>query len=188
MIIRTQRLILRELGPADLDAVWVLFSHPEIVKTTLHSFTRERCSQWIEKLQKDYAARGFSPWGAELQPDRRLIGYCGLDVEYIEGVREVEIGFRFHPSLWGRGLATEAATAVLRCGFTDLGLQRIVATVLERNGASLRVVEKSGMRYEKDTILYGQTLRLYAAHANSWTVPACVGNTDTRATPQPVRR
>lgn len=181
MIAQTDRLALRELRPDDIDTVWVLFSHPDILKTTLHnSFTRERCCQWIERQQRMYATQGFAPWGAELRSNHALIGYCGLGVEHIDGKREVEIGYRLLPSFWGRGLATEAAIAALGHGFTALGLQRIVATVLERNGASLRVVEKSGMQYEKDTVLCGQTLRLYSADAGTWTAPTPVGDGRTR--------
>jgi [ribosomal protein S5]-alanine N-acetyltransferase len=172
MIALTERLILRELHPDDLDTVWVLFSHPDILKTTIHTLTRERCAQWIAKQQERYKTRGFAPWAVELRSSNMVIGYCGMDVEQIDGAREVEIGYRVLPSFWGQGLATEAAIGALLHGFTTLNLQRIVATVLERNGASLRVVEKSGMQYEKDTVLYGKTLRLYAAHASSWHEPA----------------
>jgi RimJ/RimL family protein N-acetyltransferase len=176
MIALTERLVLRQLHPDDLDTVWVLFSHPDILKTTIHTFTRQRCSQWVAKQQKMYEARGFAPWAVELRSNQTLIGYCGMDVEQIEGKSEVEIGYRVLPAYWGQGFATEAAIGALRHGFTALHLQRIVATILQRNGASLRVVEKSGMQYEKDTVLYAQTLRLYAAHASRWTEPAYDGD------------
>jgi RimJ/RimL family protein N-acetyltransferase len=174
MIARTDRLLLRQLQPDDIDTVWLLFSDPQIVPTTIHAFTRDRCIQWIARLQEMYAKRGFAPWGVELASTHKLIGYCGLDIEHIDGTPEVEIGYRLLPSFWGQGLATEAAIAALRYAFGPLKLQRIIATVLARNPASLRVVEKSGMRYERNVLLHGQPLRLYAANARDWTEPAGV--------------
>jgi len=68
--------------------------------------------------------------------------------------RQGEIGWSFHPDVQGRGLATEGAREVLRLGFDELGLHRIMAGCDSRNVASLRVMERLGMRREAEFIDY----------------------------------
>ncbi len=74
-----------------------------------------------------------------------FVGVCGL-VGVAEG--SAELGYWIGRPFWGRGYATEAARAVLRFGFEELGLARVTARCLERNAASYRVLEKVGMRFE----------------------------------------
>jgi len=59
-------------------------------------------------------------------------------------------------------LTTEAARACLHWGFEDVGLERIVAIARPENGASLRVMEKLGMKYEKDAFFYNTDVKYYA--------------------------
>jgi RimJ/RimL family protein N-acetyltransferase len=68
----------------------------------------------------------------------------------LDGVDEVEVGYAFYPSHWGRGLATEIATACLELGRRELGLTTIVAVTSPDNRASQHVLEKVGLVYERD--------------------------------------
>ena len=81
----------------------------------------------------------------------RPVGEFMLRLKSLES-RQGEIGWSLHPDAQGRGLATEGAREMLRLGFDELGLHRIVAGCDSRNTASLRVMERLGMRREAEFI------------------------------------
>ena len=80
--------------------------------------------------------------------DDLFIGFCGL--KYLPEEDEVDLGYRFVKAYWGMGLATESGKAALDYGFNELGLKRIIALALADNVGSIRVMEKLGMRFEKN--------------------------------------
>ena len=100
--------------------------------------------------------------------DGTFLGWCGL--RYFPETKEVDLGYRFHRRFWGQGFATEAATAALKYGFENLGLQRIIAKAMPENTASLKVMQKLGMTFRgliKDPcephplVVYDMTLEEY---------------------------
>jgi ribosomal-protein-alanine N-acetyltransferase len=97
----------------------------------------------VERLNQRYAARDTIRWAIELLERGEMIGTVGLlrfDFEH----RHAELGYDIARRWWGRGLAPEAARAVIRYGFSVLGLHRIEAGVLPENAASVRVLQKLG--------------------------------------------
>lgn len=82
-----------------------------------------------------------------LRAENRVIGGCGLDITN-EQAQEGEIGYHLLASCWRRGYAAEAAYALLQFGFDRLKLHRLFADCFARNGASARVMEKAGLKYE----------------------------------------
>ena len=88
---------------------------------------------------------------AELAATGQLVGDCTL-FWLSRAHQQGEIGFIFHPAFQGRGLATEAAAALLRLGFEGLGLHRIIGRCDGRNRASAGVMERNGMRREAHLI------------------------------------
>jgi ribosomal-protein-alanine N-acetyltransferase len=100
------------------------------------------------------------PATSEASTDPELIGFCGL--QFVHKSSEIEVGFRFAKRCWGRGLATEAAQASVRYGFERLALDRIIGLTHPDNTASQRVLEKAGLRYEKDAFYYNARVRYYA--------------------------
>lgn len=141
----TARLQHRALGPEDAEAVYAFSSDPVVMRHTGEPLwpsvevTRERLAAY-----PDFARHGFGRWGCVHRPDGQVIGFSGL--KRLEDIGEVDLGFRFLPAYWGRGLATESALACVAFGFEVLGLERIIAFVMPANLASLRVVEKAGLR------------------------------------------
>ena len=168
MIAQTDRLILRELEPADADAVHAVFSEPEATRFSLrvHSDLRQTV-EWIEAVRKGYAKRGFGPWAVVLKADGSVIGYSGCSLIRIDGVEEREVGYRILPSLWRRGFATEATAAVRDFAFEQLGFPRLVAAIQPANVASLRVAEKIDMILERNTTFHGVAVALYAIEQHS---------------------
>ena len=86
------------------------------------------------------------------------MGQCGLTVQEVEGKNDVEIGYLFLRKFWGRGLATEAATAARDHGFNTLGYERLVSLIDPGNLASRRVAEKVGLTLEKEVEKWGKRI------------------------------
>ena len=82
-------------------------------------------------------------------------------MKYLEELGEVDVAFRLMPNHWGQGLATEAALASVRFGFADLGLKRIIGLVMPENIASVRVLEKTGLRYAETVTFWGHQFSKY---------------------------
>lgn len=157
----TTRLRLRPLQQDDLDALAEVYLHP-LVARWIGPHTREDVRREIEQQVGHQSALGWSFWAAEDRATGRLVGDCGLQPLGHDGP-EVELGYDFHPSVWGRGLATEAGRAVMQVAFGPLGIERVVAVVKHDHIASQRVLEKCGLKRSGTRRAYGELLLLYEA-------------------------
>lgn len=159
----TARLTLRAMTVDDAEAFYRLNGDPVVMR-----YTHEPLLRSIEEARAaiaaypDFDAVGFGRWGCYLKETGRMIGFCGL--KRLDGLDEVDLGFRFMPEFWGRGLATEAASASLQFGFNVLKLNRVIGLVLPENAASARVLEKVGMAREAEITYDGLRVLRYAAH------------------------
>jgi RimJ/RimL family protein N-acetyltransferase len=107
-----------------------------------------------------YRERAFCLWKLVPKEGGGLIGFCGL--QPLPGTPDIEIGWWLARPRWGQGLATEAARAVLTDGFGRIGLHRIVAIAQSPNRASIGIMLKLGMRYERATEQHGRQIVLYS--------------------------
>jgi len=149
-VLETPRLVLRELTLDDVGSLSVLYADPAVRRyfpegTLTEAETREEF-EWI--IDVYYARHGFGLWATVDRESGALIGRCGLIPWTIDGRDEVEVAYLLDPAVWGRGLATEAASAILRFGFERLGRPRLICLVDPGNVASRRVAEKIGMTLE----------------------------------------
>lgn len=168
MILETQRLTLREMRLDDVDDLLAVFSDPEAMRFYPKPFDRQMTQVWIERNIQRYTQSGFGLWALILKENGKLIGDCGLLVQEVDGVEEIEIGYHVRRDLWGRGLATEAAQACRDYGFNQLGyhrlvsLNRLVSLIHPDNIASRRVAEKNGMKLIKEIIWRDKPTCVYA--------------------------
>lgn len=173
--IETPRLILREYVEADWSAVHAYASDAEVVRfMTWGPNTEEDSRNFVMALieQQKMQPRKVFDLAVQTKADGRLIGSCGFRVALTvsEGAsrtasktgsepagedplayvreRHASMGYCFNRDAWGQGYATEAATGVLRFGFEQLGFHKIFATCDVENKASVRVLERIGMRRE----------------------------------------
>jgi RimJ/RimL family protein N-acetyltransferase len=137
--IRTHRLNFRRYTPADLDAVFDLFSDPYARQFYPQMADRGRAREWITWNLDNYERYGFGLWVIEAREPTRFIGDCGLTYQEVEGQDELEIGYHTLAIERGRGFAAEAAAACLEYGFTKLGAERICSIVEVSNHASRAV-------------------------------------------------
>ncbi len=168
MLIETPRLIVRELEPGDLDRVAAIYADPDVMRFIGRGgvLTREHAERAIERERAHSTERGFGEGATVIRETGELIGVCGLIVwPDIDGAQEVEVAYLLDRPWWGRGYATEVATAIRDFAFDELRRERVVSCIYPDNAASIRVAEKIGMHYEKDFGWAGHTLSLYAASA-----------------------
>jgi RimJ/RimL family protein N-acetyltransferase len=153
--VRSRRLLLRPLSSADIDALLAYRSLPEVCRYV--PFSPMGPADIMARLRAQWACRALARegdalvLGAELADEGRLIGDVMLRWISAEH-RSGEIGYVLNPVYGGRGLAAEAAHAVLHLAFDDLGLHRVVARVDARNTASARLPVRLGMRQEAHLI------------------------------------
>ena len=148
-VLETRRLILRELTPEDRDDLHLVLGDPIAMQYYPRPFDLQMTLQWIEWNLRNYAELGFGLWAVILKSDRRLIGDCGLTIQQVDGVGELEIGYHISRDHWNRGLATEAAHACRHHAFSTLCRNRVISWMHPDNVPSRRVAEKVGMTFEK---------------------------------------
>jgi ribosomal-protein-alanine N-acetyltransferase len=164
-MVGTDRLILRPLEAADLDAFARMFADPEVVRyvgdgTTA---TSDEAREWLARRIGQYAADGRGMLAVVRRSDGAVIGRCGLTRWTIDGVVEDEVGYLLDRAVWGFGYATEAARAMRDHAIETHRLTRLIALIDHGNEASVRVAVKLGMAYERDVESHpGKRTRLFS--------------------------
>lgn len=161
--LQTSHLTLRKMMVSDAMDMFAYAQNEEVTKYltwkahTDVMYTRE----YLQYIGTHYAIGDFFDWAVVLTEEDRMIGTCGFTrFDYANNIGEV--GYVLNPEYWGRGIAVEAVREVMRFGFENLQLHRIEAKFIEGNTASLRVMEKTGMRFEgyhRDSMLIKGTYR-----------------------------
>lgn len=152
---QTERLELRAMTASDAEAFFALNSDPVVMR-----YTGEPSLDSLEQARvaianyPDFETVGFGRWGCVLKQSQEMVGFCGL--KYLPELDVVDVGYRFLPHYWGRGLATESCLASLKYGFEILNLERVVGLVEKENLASIRVLEKVGMKADGTVLYEGQ--------------------------------
>jgi [ribosomal protein S5]-alanine N-acetyltransferase len=146
--VRTNRLNLREFVPTDFDAVHAYSSDPRVTRYLFFGpRDADSTADYLEGLLASQRERPRTRFelAVEEVSTGRLIGACDLSI--IEP-RVVDLGYMLAVDDWGKGYATEIALALIDAAFFDLRAARVISTVDVNNGASIRVLEKIGMRWE----------------------------------------
>jgi RimJ/RimL family protein N-acetyltransferase len=158
-VVETARLRLRMFRPEDLDDLAALFADPEVMKYVADGKPtgREEARKALDSIIQHWRRNGFGRWAVEDKTTGEFVGFGGL--RSLFGMPEVV--YHFATRHWGKGLATELGRAGLRYGFETHRFARIVAVAKPENAASVRVMEKLGMRYEKDASYYGIDVTQY---------------------------
>ncbi len=142
MILRTERLTLRELTLDDVDSLFAVLGDPIAMEHYPAPKSLAETEAWIRWAQDSYERNGFGLWAIERAADRAFLGDCGPMLQPVEGALVPEIGFHIVRREWGRGYATEAALACRDLVLGGLGFERVVSIVAPENLASRRVAEK----------------------------------------------
>ncbi len=147
--LETDRVLLRRLTMADLDNVFRLDADPDVMRYISGGRPTERAVIEHEMLPTwlSYYTRfaGFGFWAAIGKSTGEFLGWFHFRPSSNTHPDEVELGYRLGRFAWGQGYATEVSRALIRKGFTELGVQRVVASTDAAHTASRRVMEKAGL-------------------------------------------
>jgi RimJ/RimL family protein N-acetyltransferase len=145
-VIASARLVLRPVHMAEAAALHALFVHEDVRRYLTDGVAMSRA--WVEGIIREsassFAARGLGLWSAREHGAQRIIGLTGFRDFYTPPV--LELFYAVWPSYWHRGFATEMATAAIDYAFRHVGLPAVRASTDAPNQASLRVLERLGMR------------------------------------------
>ena len=152
VFLETDRLLLRRFTADDADALYDLDSDPDVVRFTdlggppPYAAYRDRILPRNLAYYQTYAGYGY--WATIEKSTGDFLGWFHFRPAAADP-DEIELGYRLKKSAWGKGYATELSRALIRCGFTELGTACVTATALAENRASIRVMEKAGLRFER---------------------------------------
>ena len=172
--VNSDRLDLRRFRPGDEAVLAPVFAKPEVWRFPYErGLTAEETAAFVATQAAHWEACGFGCWLARERRGGRAVGYAGLSVPTFlpEVLPAVEVGWRFDPEVWGRGYATEAATAALDHAFASLGLDQVCSLPQAANPASVRVAERLGLRAVR-TLTLPATERRSAVEAVLFSVTA----------------
>ncbi len=149
ILLETNRLFLRRFTEKDADSVFNLDNDPEVMRY-INGGTptpRDAFENNIFPVFLHYDKRfpGFGFWAAVEKVTGEFLGWFSLRPAENRS-RDAVLGYRLCKAAWGKGFATEGARALIDKGFADLGVQRVSATTYQDNLASIRVMEKLGMK------------------------------------------
>ena len=150
IFVETERLVLRRFTAADLDELVELDADPDVMRFISGGKPTSRAEIENDILPAflSYYARfaGYGFWAAIDKATGQFVGWFHFRPPHGGAEDEAELGYRLHKAAWGKGYATEGARALIRKGFVDHGVQRVVASTMVVNVASRRVMEKAGLR------------------------------------------
>jgi len=150
--VETDRLILRRFRDSDVEALSIVFAKPEVWMYPYgRGFSHKETEVFLESQLSEWNEGGFGCWIAIEKSTTRIIGFVGLSVPHFlpEILPAVEVGWRFDPDAWGKGYATEGASAALEEAFSTLGLEAVCSAPQSANPPSSKVCRRLGMQIER---------------------------------------
>lgn len=149
VFLETDRLLLRRFTEDDLNNLFDLDGDPNVMRfitggkpTPRHVIQDETLPRFLHSYEP---CQGFGCWAAIEKSSRAFLGWFAFRPADGGSPDEAVLGYRLRTSAWGKGYATEGARALIRQGFSELGVQRVIASTYTDNTASRRVMEKAGM-------------------------------------------
>jgi ribosomal-protein-alanine N-acetyltransferase len=155
----TARLILRRTVLADVPDLFEFLGDAAVMRYTHSDASPKECRRRVAAHEWRRRRDGYAPWTVVTKADGRIIGWGGLYIDPFDEGWGVEVGYFFHPSVWGQGYATELTQACLSLADDTLKLPEVRAFARPENTGSRRVLEKAGFKVvrfvpEMERILY----------------------------------
>lgn len=145
MILRTERLYLREMAPSDLAALRRILQDEETMYAYEGAFSDSEVQEWLNRQIARYRQWHFGLWAVILKETDEMIGQCGLTMQPWKESEVLEIGYLFERAYWHHGYATEAAMACKAYAFEVLGANEVCSIIRDTNVASQKVAQRNGM-------------------------------------------
>ena len=166
IILQTPRLILRRFTNSDEDAALLLKlnSDPEVLKY-LHEpvlQSLQQAKEIISNIILPQYEKDLGRWAVHTKNNNEFIGWCGL--KHRPEAYEIDLGYRFIKTAWGKGYATEAALHTLNYGFEELHLKTIIGRAHIENTGSLNILEKIGMHFVGEGLVDDCPVKTFVAN------------------------
>lgn len=149
LLLKTERLYLRELKPSDRDDLAAVLCDPLSMVYYPAPFTRQQVEDWITWNIENYKKYRHGLWAVMLKENNVFLGDCGITMQDIDGELLPELGYHINRKYCGNGYATEAATVCMKYAFDTLDYQSLFTYTKHDNIPSRRVAEKIGMTFVK---------------------------------------
>lgn len=163
----TERLILREFVPEDIDDLYKIYEDNDRYIEKLSDDREQERAKLESYIKYVYGFYGFGLWAVVEKSSGLLIGRCGLSVEEIDGEGVLEIGYMIGKAWQHKGYGLESVRAVLDYAPEVLGEPRVAARIDAKNTASASLAKKAGFAYVKTVIFKGRKTDLYFYEAQS---------------------
>lgn len=159
-LFQSERLLFRQFTVDDADLLYQLNSDPEVTRYVHEPpTTKENAPDILKNIILPQYELELGRWAVHLKYMHEFIGWAGL--KYLFDRDEIDLGYRFMKQYWGNGFATEAAGTCISYGFAHLDLNRIVAKAHVHNTASLKVIQKCGMKFIKEDIVDATPVKIF---------------------------
>lgn len=163
--LRTDRLLLREFQTSDFEAYATHMADAEANQFTNGAVDRRMAWRLITSSVGQWMLTGSGWWAMELTATGETVGTVGAffrETQFASPKEHIELGWSIYRTHWRRGLASEAARAVLAYAFETHDVPRAIAYVAPENVASIGVTRAIGMQYDGVAEFYGEPTTRYA--------------------------
>lgn len=160
--ITTDRLALRQIKKGDKEFIVKYLVDEELSKYLPlgRPYEEDEALKWFNGRMNHWRQHHFGTFTILLRGSNEVIGYCGI--EHVRQTKFIDIRYGILKRYWGQGFAYEAALAVLRYGFNDLGFNTLYGAAVPQNIPSIRLLEKLGMAKDTTFSVYGQEVLHYS--------------------------
>ena len=160
-ILQTERLLVRESVIEDVDEFYRIYQEPSITLYMENLFEDREAETAYMKAYIDqiYGFYGYGLWTVLLKESGRVIGRAGLSVR--EGYDLPELGFLIDKAFQKQGYGFEVCSAILQYAREELEFEKVQALADERNEISIRLLQRLGFEYDRETTTDGHKYRLY---------------------------
>jgi RimJ/RimL family protein N-acetyltransferase len=164
--ISTARLRFRLLEAEDFSLCLPFFQDPRSHQywDTQGKDPQTLCTEWFEKQEWRYMNDKGGAMALIEKDSGTLVGWCGLLVQEVDGLEELEVGYSLLPAHWNKGYATEAARRCLEVAFGSGLAESVISIIQIHNVPSQRVAEKNGLHRDKQTLHHGNPVFIYRIH------------------------
>lgn len=165
--LQSERLRLRPLAAADREPLHQLWTDPDVRRFLWDDrvIDRDTVDGVIARSGELFEAEGFGLYALERPGEDTLLGACGM---YRFPEKEPELIYSLARSCWGQGFATEVSRVIIVDAFERLGFARVLARTDTPNRASVRVMERLGMRFEGESVENGLPTVRYSIAREAW--------------------
>lgn len=172
--IETERLVLRRWAPEDGPAMEAIWRERDIWRAIQPDipFDPDQWRRMLDRQLDHWERHGYGLLATVERPSGEVLGWVGPSHPWFvpELADQIEIGWTLRPPFWGRGLATEGATAAVDAAFAHLHTDEVISLIHHTNHRSIAVAARLGMRHARDVLHpeLGEDLRVYALSRSAW--------------------